>query len=111
MTKTTVVTDRGIPIKGERRPKTDKPNWTSLSVDERRKTDIDELMSQSFYLTSRQIQILQLVAHGERYKEIANKLGLKESSIKNHVRRAREYSKTLSTPNLIYWALKLGRIS
>jgi NarL family two-component system response regulator YdfI len=61
-------------------------------------------------LTERQLQILQLVAHGATYKKVGLQLGTSEGSIKTHLTHVRERLNVDSTLEAAFICYKAGLI-
>lgn len=62
------------------------------------------------YLTSREQEIVQLMAYGKSNKQIANDLNLSEGTVKNHVTNVLEKMKVASRSHAIMEALRRGII-
>jgi DNA-binding NarL/FixJ family response regulator len=62
-------------------------------------------------LTSRQREVLQLVAEGRTMKEIANVLGISVRTAETHKYETMEALGVQTTAELIQWAIRLGLVS
>ena len=62
-------------------------------------------------LTTRQREVLQLVAEGKTMKEVANVLGISVRTAETHKYEAMQVLEVQTTAELIHWAIRLGLVS
>ena len=61
-------------------------------------------------LSSREMEILELVSNGLTYLEIADKLKISKRTVDNHVSNTLAKTKTENRVELLRWALQWGKI-
>jgi DNA-binding CsgD family transcriptional regulator len=69
-----------------------------------------DLAPSPFPLTRRQMQVLLLIATGLENEEIAVRLGVAEDTVKTHVRRMLEKTKTVNRTHLVGEAFRNGTL-
>lgn len=62
-------------------------------------------------LTTRQREVLQLVAEGKTMKEVANVLGISVRTAETHKYEAMQVLEVQTTAELIHWAIRRGLVS
>lgn len=62
------------------------------------------------YLTKRQLEILQLLAHGHTYKSCANKLSISPRTVENTMRETRIRLNATNTNHAVAIALSRGLV-
>ena len=70
----------------------------------------DSEQGENFQLTERQMEVLKLVAQGMVYKEIGDRLGLSERTIKYHMAKIMEKLHLENRTQVIALASQLGMI-
>lgn len=90
------------------------PSLAACVLDELKSTNSQEneavVSSQKPQLTPRQLEILQLVARGVSYKEVAEALGLTERTIKYHMGNIIDLMHLENRSQVIAYAVKAGII-
>jgi len=71
---------------------------------------IPTAVNSAYKLTSRQIEVLRLVAQGKRSAEIAEQLKLSKHTIDNHRKNMLRKTGFSSTLELVHWATANGII-
>lgn len=64
--------------------------------------------AQRNWITSRELEVIRLVAQGLEEKEVATKLGLSPLTIKSHAARCFRKTKVHTKVELVVWALRKG---
>ena len=72
---------------------------------------VDVIDDAADHLTSREEQVLRLVADGLYNKEIARALVISEHTVKNHLTRMFVVAGVHSRLSLVIWALQRGQIN
>jgi DNA-binding NarL/FixJ family response regulator len=93
-----------------RREISDRPDLVERIVDAVRQSIVAEDLLVS-PLSPRELEIMQLVARGERNREIAAKLGLSESTVKNHVTSVLHKLGVPNRTRAVTYALRQGWIA
>ncbi|MCA9885158.1 MAG: response regulator transcription factor [Anaerolineae bacterium] len=62
-------------------------------------------------LSPREVEVINLIAHGHSSKQIALNICISESTVDTHIRRALAKTNTCSRAHLVFYATKAGLIA
>lgn len=61
-------------------------------------------------LTSRQLQVILLACEGLKHAEIGSCLGIGTPTVRRHLKKAKQRTGSVSTPQLVAWARRVGLV-
>ncbi|MDN5745347.1 MAG: response regulator transcription factor [Nocardioidaceae bacterium] len=82
------------------------PSMAAKLIDEFKSMSVEQEAGPGLKLTDRELEVLRLVALGLSNREVGNRLGIKENTVKNHVRNILEKLNLRSRMEAVMYAVR-----